>query len=112
MEFATAENVTPLAKEVLKVAHAILCCLAMIATLVCIALPTELLELAKTPPPLALTVQEWLLALLDMFASQRAFQEMDLLLLVNKSELNLRACHVLVMLAVRDSFATPSIQIT
>jgi hypothetical protein len=84
MHFATAKNVTPLAKERLKMANAILCCLAMIATLVCTALSTELMQLAKTPPPLVLTVQEWLLALLDMLASQRPFQEMDLLLLVNK----------------------------
>jgi len=106
IDFATAENATLLAKDWDKVK--VIAVIQLIATLDCGAHPMELTELAKTPPLLVLTV-EWLLALLDMFALQRPFQEMDLHLLVNKLELNLRACHVWGVLVLRDLFATPSI---
>jgi len=109
IDFATAENATPLAKDWDKVK--VIAVNQLIATLDCGAHPMELMELAKTPPLLALTV-EWLLALLDMFALPSPFQEMDLHQLVNKLELNLRACPVLEVLVLRDSFAMPSILLT
>jgi len=69
------------------------------ATLVFTATLTDLTELAQTPLPLVLLVEWELLALLEMFVSQRPSTTDHF---VNKLELKVKDFHVLLVLAVQD----------